>query len=271
MFLIFDTYAGLCNQMYDIQAAINFCIINNISFSFRYASLRKKNDLTKWYNIKFCDLFDDNFIETNLYIPFNKITLTNENTYNFDCKFRCIEWLNREKALYPQLDRLGDKFIILRQFWSVYQNFKNIENIYPRLTPSKRLRDIYDVISQNLPEKYNLIHYRYEADFIEHFKITNHPKLCEIIKTNNFINNELPIYIATYNITNIPKKYCSNDLSEFNNIIYKTDNYNNDLNFEELAFIDFMIGKNAQQIIGHSQSSFSVILNSSHNTNYYYA
>ena len=45
---------------------------------------------------------------------------------------------------------------------------------------------------------------------------------------------------------------------------------NDNLNFEELAFIDFMIGKNAQQVIGHSKSSFSVILNSSHNTNNYY-
>ena len=42
MFLIFDTYAGLCNQMYDINAAINFCMINNIEFTFRYAALRYK-------------------------------------------------------------------------------------------------------------------------------------------------------------------------------------------------------------------------------------
>jgi len=269
MFLIFDTYAGLCNQMYDIQAAINFCIINNIFFSFRYASLRRNHDLTKWYNIDFCELFDDNFIETTLYVPFKKITITNENTFNLDCNLRCIEWLNREKALYPQLDRIGEQFIILRQFWSIYQNFKNIKNIYPKLNPSKRLYDIYKSISQNLPEKYNLIHYRYEEDFIAHFKIKNHPKLCEII-TNNFTDNDFPIYIATYDIKNIPKKYFSKDLSEFKNILYKTDKYNYDLNYEELAFIDFMIGKNAQHVIGHSKSSFSVILNSSHNTNNYY-
>jgi len=270
MFLIFDTYAGLCNQMYDIQASINFCIINNINFSFRYASLRNKDDLTKWYNVDFCDLFNDSFIETKLYIPFNSITLTNENTYNLRNNKRCIEWINRDKAIYPQLDRIEEEYIVLLQFWSIYQNFKDIQNFYPQLNPAKRLYDIYKSISLKLPEKYNLIHYRYEDDFIAHFKIKIHPKLCEIISQNNFTNKDIPIYIATYNIKNIPNKYLSTSLSDYKNILYKTNNYNDDLNFEELAFIDFMIGKNAQQVIGHSKSSFSVILNSSHATNNYY-
>jgi hypothetical protein len=270
MFLIFDTYAGLCNQMYDIQSAINFCIINNIHFSFRYASLRKKKDLTKWYNVDFYHLFDDKFIKTDLYVPIDKLKLSKENTYNFDNDLRCIEWLNREKAIYPQLDRIDKQYIILRQFWSVYQNFKDIQNFYPELEPCNYLVKIYNSIRETLPEKYNLIHYRYEEDFIQHFQIKHHPMLCEIIKNNNFKDKTLPIYIAAYNIKNIPRKFFSKDLKEYNNILYKTNHNSDHLNFEELAFIDFMIGKNAQQIIGHSKSSFSVILNSSHNTNNYY-
>ena len=30
MIIIFDTFGGLCNQFYDINCGINFCIINNI-------------------------------------------------------------------------------------------------------------------------------------------------------------------------------------------------------------------------------------------------
>jgi len=269
MFLIFDTYAGLCNQMYDIQASINFCIINNIQFSFRFASLRQKRDLTQWYDIKFNELFDDKFIDTELYIPFHKLTLTEENTYNLNDKKRCIEWLNRDRAIIPQLDRIEKSYIVLKQFWSIYQNFKDIGNFYPNLKPCKRLLDIYDNIMKTLPKEYNLIHYRYEDDFIRHFKIKNHPKLCSLIETTQFKEKTLPIYVATFDIVNIPNKYLSKKISCFENVIYKKK-IDDDLNFEELAFIDFMIGKNAQQVIGHSKSSFSVILNSSHNTNNYY-
>ena len=81
MILIFDTYGGLCNQMYDIHYAINFCIIYNLHFSFRFSSLREKHDLTKWYDISFHSLFDDSFITTELYTPINKLHLTKENTY----------------------------------------------------------------------------------------------------------------------------------------------------------------------------------------------
>jgi len=41
--IIFDTYGGLCNQFYDIQNSINFCLKNNIKFTFRYASFRNDN------------------------------------------------------------------------------------------------------------------------------------------------------------------------------------------------------------------------------------
>jgi len=57
MILIFDTFSGLCNQMYDIFYGINFCIINNINFTFRYCSFREKN-LVDWYNEKFEKLFN---------------------------------------------------------------------------------------------------------------------------------------------------------------------------------------------------------------------
>ena len=88
MILIFDTYGGLCNQMYDIHFAINYCTIYNIKFSFRFSSLRNKDDLTKWYNIPFSNLFNDTFITSELYIPIKNLELNLENTHNYDQDIR---------------------------------------------------------------------------------------------------------------------------------------------------------------------------------------
>jgi hypothetical protein len=54
------------------------------------------------------------------------------------------------------------------------------------------------------------------------------------------------------------------------NIIYKSAKITDGLNFEEAAFIDFMIGKEAAEVYGHHNSSFSVLLNFSNVTNNYY-
>jgi hypothetical protein len=44
-----------------------------------------------------------------------------------------------------------------------------------------------------------------------------------------------------------------------------------DLNFEQRAFIDYMFGLNSVECFGHSNSSFSVMINNLKNTNNYYA
>jgi hypothetical protein len=268
MFLIFDTYAGLCNQMYDIHTAINFCLINNIEFTFRYAALRSNKNLTQWYNTDFNNIFDDSFINTSLYKPFHTIHSNEYNTFNYDSDVRCIEWLNVDKAIYPQLEQINKQFIIMRQFWSVFTNFKDVEYFYNKILPSPKLISLYKQYIK-LPDKYNLIHYRYERDFIEHFNIKNHRKLCDIIENYKFKDNTLPIYIATYEIAKIPPEYFTKNVTYYNNILLKNTQMNGH-NFEELAFVDFMIGKNAQEIVGHSRSSFSVLLNSAHQTNNYY-
>ena len=269
MILIFDTYGGLCNQMYDIQSAINYCAIYNIQFSFRNASLREKHDLTKWYNIPFNQLFHDSFIETKLYIPFENIELNMNNTHMYNSDLRCIEWIDKERALLPQLYRINKEYIILKQFWAICPPLNEIINCYETVKPCKKIRQIFKEIKQTLPDQYNYIHYRYEDDFIHHFQITNHPKLCNLIETTQFINNDLKIYVAAYNITNIKREYLSRPITSFDNVIYKKKELGQ-LNFEELAFIDFLIGKNAIQIYGHKNSSFSVLLNATHNSNNYY-
>ena len=152
MFLIFDTYAGLCNQMYDIHAAINFCLINNIEFTFRYAALREKDNLTKWYNTDFNNIFNDSFITTSLYKPYHTIHSNESNTFHYNSDIRCIRWLNQDKAIYPQLEQIDKTFIVLKQFWAVYKNYKDVEYFYNKILPSSRLTSLYKNYTK-LPDK----------------------------------------------------------------------------------------------------------------------
>ena len=269
MILIFDTYGGLCNQMYDIHYSINFCIVHHISFSFRYASFRDKENLTLWHNVLFSELFDDSFIETSLYNRFQTLQLTEENCHHLHNDIRAIEWLNKDRALLPQLDRINKANIIVKQFWSVCPQFHCEINFYEIIKPCSKLQQLFKTIKQNLPKKYNYIHYRYEDDFIQHFHIENHPKLSDLMKTILFTQNYLKMYIACYKITTLPRKYIDKPIWKYKSALYKKDTYSH-LNFEEQAFIDFLIGKHAEEVYGHSKSSFSWLLNASKNSNNYY-
>ena len=59
---IFDTRGGLCNQFYDINCGINFCLLHNFKFTFRYCLFRNA-DLISWYERNFDDLFDTKMFE----------------------------------------------------------------------------------------------------------------------------------------------------------------------------------------------------------------
>jgi len=270
--LIFDTYSGLCNQMYDIQAAVNFCTAYNIPFSFRYSSLREVNNLRKWFDVPFTHIFDETVLSTfKLYKPFHSLRCCSENTHNYGNEIRAIEWLDVNKAILPQLERIQKPYIVLRQFWSIPRYINEKYNIYTIIKPCDRLVRIFNNISQRLlPEKYNFIHYRYEDDFNAHFKITTPLKLCDILKHVKFRDKTLPVYIAANRVTELPLSLLSTPINQIKNIIYKSASLTEGLNFEEAAFIDFMIGKGAIEVYGHHNSSFSVLLNSSHVTNNYY-
>lgn len=270
--LIFDTYSGLCNQMYDIQAAVNYCLAYNIPFSFRYASLRMPHDLCKWYDIPFEDLFDGEiFDQFPLYKRYSTLNCNPRNTHHYNNPVRAIEWLNVDRAILPQLEYVKKDYIVLRQFWSIPCNVMEQYNLFSMIKPCEKLDNRYRMLANKLlPSKYNLIHYRYEDDFNAHFKIVKPLKLCDIIRHVKFYRPELPTYIATNRASRIPPTLLSTPLSSFGNIICKPEGENDDLNFEEAAFVDFMIGKTAHQIYGHHNSSFSVLLNSNHATNHYY-
>jgi len=270
MIIIFDTYGGLCNQMYDIQCGVNFCIINNINFSFRYCSYRNK-DLVSWYNENFENLFDMSFLSkyNTLYINYDKLNLNSENTYNYEA-VRTI--LLFTKDYLNELKNIKKKFIVLKQFWSVY-NFQNIvDNTIPFILPSKKILDVYNKIKNKIisvGEQYNFIHYRYEKDFTSHYKVeVENLKPIILNLKNKFKNPNLKIFIATSNIYELIDLN-DNELCDI--IITKNENKLQNYNFEEKAFIDYMFGLNSNEVYGHSKSSFSHMLNNIKNTSNYYA
>jgi hypothetical protein len=269
MIIIFDTNGGLCNQFYDIVNGINFCLTNNTQFTFRYCAFRNDN-LTSWVGKPFEELFDITFLHNyNLYINYNDINdkITKDNCYNFNDNLLAHK-VFKEDDILDQLIKLNKDYVILKQFWSLY-NFKNfIDNtICTHILPSNNIIKKYIEIKNNIlgDQPYNFIHYRYEKDFTDYFKL-NIESLDILIDNIKFKNNNLKIFIATSNIKNLL------DLNncKYKNLIYKNDDMLLDLNFEQRAFIDYIFGLNSVECFGHSKSSFSVMINNIKKTNNYY-
>ena len=274
MIIIFDTYGGLCNQFYDINCGINFCIMHNIQFAFRYCSFRKDTlKLNIWIDKNFYNLFDKKFIENikPLYIDdYSSLNITNENCYNFKGDFANNLFTNNYENEILKIDK---QIIILKQFSGIfYRNpSKIINNLVPQIKPSENILNLYNNIKNKIlgcNTKYNFIHYRYETDFTNYFKISieNLKPLILRIKTR-FKDPSLKIYIATSNIKSIINL---NDPELCQIILTKEDDKLNNYNFEELAFVDYMFGLNSNEVFGHSKSSFSTILNNIKNTKNYY-
>jgi hypothetical protein len=272
MIVIFDTFAGLCNQFFDIYCGINFCIINNIKFTFRYCSFRIPDNLNGWYNSDFNSLFDLSTIfkqYEHLYVDFSTLNLTSDNTYNFE-SLCAIQLFSNNYV--NEIKNISKEYIILKQFWSISMPHTEIvDNLYPRIKPSKRLMDLYENIKNKVlqnNEEYNFIHYRFESDFLNHFNVTVEPLENILLNIKNkFKNPELKIYIATSNIKqNIDLQ--TSKLSQI--IVFKDDDELTDYNFEEKAMIDFMFGLNSNEVFGNRRSSFSVILNYIKDTSNFY-
>jgi hypothetical protein len=275
MILIIDTYGGLCNQMMDIKSIIAFCSKYKLEFSFRNASLRKNNLIT-WFDIAFYELFDIDFLLGNdLYISYDNISknINDENTFNYKNNFaiNIFEKTNNDQ-LYIKLVAINKEYIILRQFWALFNWDENFIMENQIFLPNKKIMNIYKEyknIINLVDNNYNVIHFRYENDFKNYFNIDDSELLLEEIYKKIKFKDEYPIYIATDttnmyrdNITYINYKFLTKD-------IFLNEKYPN-LNYEEKAFIDFMICLNACEVYGHSKSSFSVTLNTIKNSSNYY-
>jgi len=266
MIIIFDTAGGLCNQFYDIFNGINFCLHNNINFTFRYCSFRN-NDLTSWDDQPFEKLFDPIFLnEYNLFINYDNIKdkVTSDNCFNLDSKIASHIIFNDNSNLLNQFINLNKEYILLRNFWCLYK-FRNIidNNIFKKILPSKNILEKYNEIKKKIINEnpYNFIHYRYEHDFSDYFQLKINT-IDNILEISKFKNNEIPIYVAGYNIKKL--------ISLNKNILSKDDDELLNFNFEEKGFIDYLFGLNSEECFGHSRSSFSVMINYFKNSSNYY-
>lgn len=261
--------------MMDIKSVISFCSKYNIEFTFRNASLRKTNLIT-WVDINFSELFDTDFLIGNKsYISYDKIfeNINEDNTFNYKNNFaiNIFEKTNNDE-LYIKLVAINKEYIILRQFWPLFnwdENF-TIEKLI--FLPSKKIMNIYDEYKKiiNLVDNsYNIIHFRYENDFRQYFNINESELILKEIYKKIKFKNDYPIYIAsdTSNMNKDTIIYINNKFLTKDMFLNKNYPY---LNYEEKAFIDFMISLNACEVYGHSKSSFSVTLNTIKNSSNYY-
>lgn len=275
--IVFDTFAGLCNQMYDIETSIHFCEFYQIPFTFRYCSFRDPKNIKRFYNVPFEELFDTNFISsrTNLFIPYIQIKdfMNQQNTFNFENKRIVQLWRHLPKNFISIVRQLQTryKFIILRQFWvleTIERHSKWID-IRKWIEPCFKIKKIYLEIKSQLKLEtgtYHFLHYRHEIDFVQHFKlfgkIESLPKILE-----RLYSPKDRIYIASTNIYSLLHNYGNPKMFE---LFYKNDTILKEFNFEECAFIDFLFGYDAKSVYGHYNSSFSRVLNSIHNSDNYY-
>ena len=264
--LIFDTYCGLCNQFFDIHFGINYCLANNIKFTFRNATFRNDN-LTTWYKVNFDEIFDKSFLtKYDLYVDYDTLKLNNENTSNYDGKNHARQLLKNDINNLYHIDK---QYIVLYGIFTLLINKISItKQIYDEILPSPKIMNTYLNIRDKLKlsnNNYNFIHYRYEHDFVIAFNIPRMTTLESLIYKLNFKDNNKKIFIASTNIDFLLKN--SHIRKE---VIYKNESELTNLNFEQRAYIDFLFGKNSCEVYGHPKSSFSMILNIFKNTENYY-
>ena len=282
MIFIFDSCGGLCNQILDINCALDFSVKYNLAFTFRHCSFRLDDVNLFNNNIEFGNLFNKkHFTEYKNYIPFEKIKqkIDEKNTINYN-NIIINKWCKDDNELFNMIKLIPKnthkQFIIIKQFFCIY-NFTNIKkNFYHIISPCEKIYNICVlIIKKLLPSKFNFIHYRYEEDFTSFFNISNIHSIDYLLDKIHFKNNKLKIYIACSNLKELSNtKYLHKHIDKYKNIIIKDDflkKYNMHLlNFEQKAFIDYIIGQKSEEIYGYNKSSFSKLLNFTKHTNNYY-
>lgn len=268
--LIFDTGGGLCNQMNDIVTSLSFCLKYNLKFSFRNCTFRDKNNLIKFYTVPFENLFSDKFLlKFNNFVNYNLISnsINNNNTFNINSLI-INTIFNNEDQLFFYIEKNKDnfKYFIVPRLYTIF-DFKNIiYNFYYQIYPNQKIESIFiNLKNKILPDNYNFIHFRYEKDFIDFFNEKEN-NINDILNYCNFKNKNLKTYIACSNLSELNCN--SKDIINKDNYLIESNLF--DLNFEEKAYLDFLIGINSNEIFGHKKSSFSCLLNFIKNTKNFY-
>jgi hypothetical protein len=240
------------------------------------------DNLTEYYFYSIEELFDDEtFITNPYYINFNRISanINNTNSYNFyQDKIKNNLWSNDNRDYLNNIylnilkyfnDSNKEYIVVGGSFW-YYSNLDDIYervNLIQKIKPSKKIMEEFLNNKKDLPKLYNLIHYRYEPDWIPNLQITKIPyivpPLDELIKYIPFKDN-YDIYISCSNIEKLQeKKLMYYEINTYNNILIKKPN---NLNFDENGFLDMLIGLYSQEFYGNSISGFTQNLNVIKNT-----
>jgi hypothetical protein len=286
MILIFDLYGGFTDMLKDLVSINKFTNLHKIYFTIRYASVRSIDNPNTFNFYDVIELFDkSSFTQNEYYINYNSILnkINIENTYDFySDKINEKLWCNNKKeylnSIYSNIIQIfkncnKDYIIIGGSFWW----YSKLDNICERaknlkiIKPSKKILMEYNNNLKTIPKYYNLIHYRYEEDWVPNLKTAGIPyivpPLDELLKHLPF-NKKYKVFICCSMIESLTeKKLLYNDLSSYKNIIIKKKNK---LNYDENAFLDLLFGLKSVEVYGNSISGFSVFLNYVKNTNNYY-
>jgi hypothetical protein len=283
MILIFDIFGGFTDMLKDILSINKFTCMHKIYFTIRNASFRSMDNLAEYRYYSVEELFHNSTFTSNpYYINFNELSnkINDNNSYNFcsdKIEGNLWSWDKRQylNDIYSNIlhhfNISGKEYIIVGgSFWY----YSNLENIYERvelikqIKPSNKILIEYLKNKEVLPELYNLIHYRYESDWIPNLKMGKTPYIVppidELIQHIPFKNN-YKIYICCSNIEKLKEQgLMYNELHTYNNILTKIPN---NLSFDENGFLDLLIGLNCQEFYGNSISGFTHNLNVIKQTN----
>ena len=267
--LIFDTFGGLCNQIMDIKAMVSFALHYGLRFSFRNCAFRNAN-LVSWTPVPFSKLFDeDGFIGIPGYQNFVDITLPKTGVWN-------AEGASVTKLLgggfeLPEIIK-SHEYVVLKHYWPIFD--PSISRVPISVIPSAEVLNCYNMIKESFPELYNFLHYRYEVDFTKHFgrhhPLSKFPFLKDILKENRFKRPELPIYLGTSRAVELGEPHLETHISLMPNLFYTDELLLRDLNYEAAAYVDYLVGLNSVEVLGHSLSSFSQALNREKGTRNFY-
>lgn len=272
MIVIINSWGGLCNQICDLYYSINYFISNNINYTIKNCTFRDENNLENFYFQKYDKLFNINIVNfAKNYIKYDKIknNVNENNTIYLSSKELSEEKLIEFNYKYKN----ENKYIFIYNFYRLNVEIKRIFIKFDHLiNPNDKILNIYQFIKRNLlPEKYNFIHLRIEKDFEGIFGKENIFNLKCILNKIKF-KNDYQIYLACPDINKILNTNVNKNLDfKKKKFIYKDDIIKNiNLNFEEKAFIDLLIGKYSQEFYGNNKSSFSLVLSIIKNSNNFY-
>lgn len=140
------------------------------------------------------------------------------------------------------------------------------------MQPNKKILEEYEKnIKLFSGEPFNFLHFRYEADMINSTLNRNIsfviPPVDEILKYFKF-KNEYKIFISTNDAKGLhEKKLLLNEFNTYDNFVCKLEN---NLNYDQNAFLELLIGLKSEEVCGNSRSGFPTSLNLLKGTNNYY-